>query len=545
MGAEMCEPTPEVTGSTVTDSTDIDPVPKKRGKSARYISIIICAIAAILVLTFCIINREEDVYYPNKEQKNTTNNYYRKEKKTTFPGLFTTALGLFSVVVGTLVDRLSLLFEERHHRRARYSGSWKKMIKACFSGIVWGPVFALLGFTLIIVMVLIFLTDRPVFQLSYLVYIFSGIGVGPLIMHLLNLNTESAVYISTILEEKGVYVANGLAWSYYFNYLKKALPKFEEAVNRTEGVNLFSNKLLLLVPLNCDMEDLSKLDNKIKKSDVNIWNGKDPYYFPVYQLTVNERETKEFAIQYVEEPLQALRDMSLLDGYNAVKIETCDEEVKLLYRTLVEILAHRKALYVQQMCILVPIKAKNRESLQDGGLVKCIMDVVNRSPTQTDGPLAFVKVEKNKQLSVDVSQPKKATDKSSHTDHTRVIKNDKKKEKAIKFDQNVRDKQDDMNINEKGKKGKKLRRKYKENTPKKTEREELIPARENVDSSDPNNSAPNKAQRLVQETGDEVTDSGATTSGINTEMVHIANGSQQSYQQEEQSSNDKQNETEL
>ena len=160
------------TENTVTDSTDIDPVPKKRGKSARYIANIICAIAAILVLTVCVIDREEDVYYPEKGQNNITNNYYRKEKKTTFPGLFTTALGLFSVVVGTLVDRLSLLFEERHHRRARYSGSWKKMIKACFSGIVWGPVFALLGFTLIIVMVLIFLTDSLCFS-SVILFIFS------------------------------------------------------------------------------------------------------------------------------------------------------------------------------------------------------------------------------------------------------------------------------------------------------------------------------------------------------------------------------------
>ena len=539
----MCENTPEQISPryTVMGSTDFEPVPKKRGKSARYMSRVICAIAAVLVLTFCIMNREEDIYYPDKGQKNTTNNYYRKEEKTTFPGLFKTALGLFSVVVGTLVDRLSLLFEERHHRRERYDGNWKKMIKACFSGIVWGPVFALLGCTLIIVIVLISLTDRPVFELSYLVYIFSGIGVGPLIMHLLNLNTASEVYISTILEEKGVYVANGLAWSYYFNYLEQALPIFEETVNKTEHGNLSLNKLLLLVPHDCNMEDLSKLDNKIEKL-YNLGNGEDPFNFPVYRLTINERETKQFAIQYVEAPLKALRDMSLLDGFNAVKIETCDEEVRLLCRTLSEILAHRKAQKIQRMCMLVPVKT---ECLQNGGLVKCIMKVVHRSCTQTDGTLGFVKVEKNTQLFVDVSQPKKTTDKSSQSSYTLITNHDKEKGKGMEFDLNVRGKQDDMNIDEKGTKEKKIRRKYKENTRQKTEQEELIPATENLDSSNLNNSAPNETQRSVQETAEEDTDNDATTSGTNaTEMMHIANGSRQSNQQED-CLNDRQNETEL
>ena len=338
-----------------------------------------------------------------------------------------------------------------------------------------------------------------------------------------------------------MYVANGLAWSYYFNYLEQALPIFEKTVKKTEHRNLSSNKLLSLVPHDCNMEELSKLDNKIEKL-YNIGNGEDPFHFPVYRLTINERETKQFAIQYVEAPLKALRDMSLLEGIDAVKIATCDEEVRLLGRTLSEILAHPKAQKLQQLCMLVPVKA---ECLQNGGLVECIMKVVSDSCTQTDGTIGFVKDEKNTQLFVDVSQPKKATDKSSQSCQNCVTNHNQEKGKGMKFDLNVRGKQDDMNIDEKGTKETKLRRTYKENTRQKTEQEELIPATENLDSSNPNNSASKETQRSVQETGEEDTDNGANTSGINTtEMIHIANGSRQSNRKQD-SLNDRQNETEL
>ena len=532
MGAITREPTPEQTtrGSTDMVTINSEPVPKKRGKRAIYTSLAICAITALLVLTFCIINREEDVYYLDKGERNTTHDFYTKKEKLTFPGLFTAALGLFSIVLGTLVDRLSLLVEECRHRRERYDGSWKKMIKACFSGIVWGSVLALLGCTLIIVILLIFFTDRPWFELNYLVYILSGIGVGPLVMQLLNLNTESKVYISTVLEGKEMCVANGLAWSYYFNYLEQALPYFEKIVNRPEHTNLSCKKLLLLVPHDCNMEELNKVDSQIEKL-YKIGNDQDPFRFPVYRLTVNEQDNKQFAIQYVEAPLKALGDMSLLAGFNAVKPETCDEEVKLLYRTLSEILAHRKAQRVQKTCMLVPIKAINPESLQNGGLVKCIMDVVDRSCTQTDSIPSFVKVEKNKQFIVDCSRSKKATDGSFQSGRTRGKNHDAEKGKNVKFDKNAKDKQDDMNIDDTGKSGGKLKRKYKNNTTttttKKAEQKELIPVRE--DCSGTNNSTLRGMQRLIQETVDG-NDSDATTSGIN--MEHISNRSHQSNQEE-------------
>jgi purine-cytosine permease-like protein len=88
-------------GKNTDIDPDLEPVPKERKKRARCVSIILCTITAILVIAFCIVNRNVVEYYPDATQKNTTNVCYRKEEKLTFSGLFTTALGLFGVVLGT------------------------------------------------------------------------------------------------------------------------------------------------------------------------------------------------------------------------------------------------------------------------------------------------------------------------------------------------------------------------------------------------------------------------------------------------------------
>ncbi|CAB4029300.1 stimulator of interferon genes [Paramuricea clavata] len=378
--------------NVVTNTADSVRFPKERKKRARYVSIILCTITAILVIVFCVVNRNVVEYYPDATQKNTTNVCYKKEGKLTFSGLFATVLGLFGVVLGTLVDRLSLIAEERHHLQERYDGSRKKMIKACFSGILWGPVFVLLGLTFVIVVILIFTTGKPWLELSYLVYIFSGIGVGPLIMHLLNLNTQSEVHISTILEEKQIYVANGLAWSYYFNYLDKALPKFNEKLannscntveyKKGQHVDLSSNKLILLISHDCTTRDnLTKLDNKIRK--LGTFSNRK-YKFPVYKLTYNDCNYV-YAIQYVEQPLQTLKKMSTLqsESIKALDEKQCDYQVKLLCRTLSAILKNPDNTECEDTCILVATKANSRESLNNGGLVNVIMQEVKANESGT------------------------------------------------------------------------------------------------------------------------------------------------------------------
>ncbi|XP_028407362.1 stimulator of interferon genes protein-like [Dendronephthya gigantea] len=387
-------------GNAETDSPDFEPVPEKRKHRARCVSVIICTIAALLVLTFCIVNRTEIEFQRDTPRKNTTNVCYIKKEKLAFSGLFTTALGLFGVVLGTLLDRVSLICEESYHLHQRYHGSWKEMTRACFSGIVWGPVIVLLGSTAMITVVLTFVTGEPWFKVSYIVYIFSGVGVGPLIMHLLNLNTQSEVHISTILEDKEMNIANGLAWSYYFSYLRLALPTFKKATSKPfrgphEQFKLSLKKLLLLIPHDSNMkEDLNELDSNITRLlDLNH----EPFRFSIYRLSVNERENEYFAIQYAKEPLEALREMSVVTAAKAITKKNHEEQVKLLYTTLRRILNSPPDQYCEGMCMLVPIKA-DEGSFKNGGLVKCILDIVHSrfiSKSSKNGSLlGFMKLKK-------------------------------------------------------------------------------------------------------------------------------------------------------
>ena len=534
--ASACEQ-PE---NTVTKAPDSEPLPEKRKKRARWTSILICTIAAILVTTFSVVYGTVVEYHPDTTQKNTTIVCYIKKEKLSLPGLFTTALGLFGVVLGTLVDRLSLVNEERHHRNQRYGGSWKKMIKACFSGIKWGPVIALLGLTAVIVVILIIKTNKPWFELSYLVYIFSGIGVGPLIMHLLNLNSQSEVHISTVLEEKGIYI--GLAWSYYFNYLKQALPIFGEATSRKfrhpyENIKLTSNKLLLLIPHDGYMkENFNELDRKVEKL-FDTGNDQDPFRFPVYRLTVRENEEYYCAIQYIKEPLKTLREMSKLEEIEAIKRKTYEEDVRLLCRTLSEILRKPPDEEFREMCALVPIRADSLESLKNGGLADCIMRGINQSgSTQRDGAPGFVKPAK--ELRVNIAEPTKPVDKKA-----KKVKNQRFSSTTYSDKQDVQiditNNQDDDSSNKKEKE-KKLKRNYKKKASDDPERQKIISA-ENSDNDDKNKTKQTEERPYTQEVGDK-NDSGASTSGITTEMTGT-DTKRQSDQQDEQSSNI--NETEL
>ncbi|XP_046847582.1 stimulator of interferon genes protein-like isoform X2 [Xenia sp. Carnegie-2017] len=231
----------------ITPLTALTSVPKKRGKRARKVSGVIFLVTASLVLTFGFIRRNEDEFERAScsNKRNSTRECFKKKEILTFPNIFGTALSLFGVVLGTLVDRLSLIGEEYRHREQRYDGSWKKMFKACFSGIHWRPVFLLIMLAAITLSILIIVREKagkPGFEIQHLVYILSGVGVGPLVMQLLNLNTQSEIHISSILEENETNIANVLAWHYYFNYLEKLLRVYKEAAH---SANLGSSKCFL------------------------------------------------------------------------------------------------------------------------------------------------------------------------------------------------------------------------------------------------------------------------------------------------------------
>ena len=185
--------------------------------------------------------------------------------------LFNLGFGLLGIFLGTFVDRLCTVIEELFQYKSRYSKDIHVLFKSCFSGINWFTVLVVLG----VLGGSIGFGHRTSPTYADLIYVLGGIGIGPLVIRLLNLNTNSKVEVSRILEEKEMYPGHTLAWSYFFNHLMPAINALSDRIKEIENpshvpkrneVKLSLNKLLLLLPLSTDLvkiEELITLDGTI------------------------------------------------------------------------------------------------------------------------------------------------------------------------------------------------------------------------------------------------------------------------------------------
>ena len=160
---------------------------------------------------------------------------------------------MLGVIFGTFAERLSLVSEEFFHVQRRYNGNIKKMYKACFSGFSWGAL--CVACAVVFIYFGILSASTHTFEPKYAACILiGGIGVVPLIMHLLNPNSQSEVHVSTILDKHETNPGDILAWSYYLNYLEPALLKFPNnkcILDQGQQIQLSLNKLILLISHNC------------------------------------------------------------------------------------------------------------------------------------------------------------------------------------------------------------------------------------------------------------------------------------------------------
>ena len=386
---------PQPNFQTPDDGINWENPPKKR-KCPRVTSFIICFLTAAGIITYGFLEKTVIEYEPNNDNstiklakiKTGTITCYTTKEKTTYPVFFNLGLGLMGIILGTFVDRFSLVIEELFQFKSRYNRDIRKLFKSCFSGINLPAVAAVC----LIVGVACTIGRETGFQLVDLVYIGGGIGVGPFVIHLLNLNTGSEVDVSIILEEREMYPAHTLAWSYYFNHLKPEVQKFNRAILKlqiehsssapsiNETKKLSQNKLLLLLPPSTDLTNIKILTSYDRHiTELNEDDGRNPYPFPVYNFTGYEKEC--FAMLCVKEPIMALRNMKFPTDYN-----TYEDEIKRFYKTLCEIIEKPPNDFCAMMGLVVPITVKtgDKEKLKNGGLTRIIMDKVNAQSASND-----------------------------------------------------------------------------------------------------------------------------------------------------------------
>ena len=283
------------------ENNGFGPLFKRRGKTATVSSVIMVVISGA-TLFFAVKDKEKEFHFL----------------------MFTAALLTLSFVFGELLRRLSLLFEEIKHKHTRYQGKWKGIFKTTYT-FDYGK--CILVATIASALILCYqlyeqyeVFSRPDFAILFFLNCF----VVPQLLFLVGLRQLSPVETAHLNEKENKNVADGLAWSYYFGYLKLVLPKLKEQISKSKPELRYAikeEKLLILLPKTCytcanivDADDRVKWVDNLTELSIDRGGIKNRIYkHAVYKIemprpdgTVGEYH---FILEYAT-PLMTLYDMS-------------------------------------------------------------------------------------------------------------------------------------------------------------------------------------------------------------------------------------------
>ena len=356
--------------SSPSSNHGFGPIPEKRQKRAAFVSTSLSLVIMVLLLgTFTRpmdLIELEPVGQPNASSASDFMKCKRRNNEYYHVGLFIWALNLVGIILGEFTNRLCLIFEEYFHLHTRYNGSVMNMLKACFSDISFKAVLFAAIFACVIIVSTLLSQGVEYFKLEYIEIILSGIGSGSLVVYLLSLDTLSRVQISSLMENNNRLVANGLAWSFYFGYLKIILPDLQQRISESPWAEkLSSKKLFILLPSDCyAFGKLSEEDDAIERAGDDAMIEYDceragvfkrSYRNVVYNLNKGGKPLY-ILVQYAT-PLCSLFDMSHSAEAN-LSAEDRDEQAKLFLRTLETILENPSEPGVLNKCKLVPYGRK-------------------------------------------------------------------------------------------------------------------------------------------------------------------------------------------
>lgn len=337
------------------ENNGFGPLSKRRGNTATVTSAIVFVISGALLLLAV-----------------------RKEKATS-EGIhllvFTAALLTLSFVLGELVRRFCLVSEELKHRHARYQGNWKGVLKTTFTFDNAGSILVVAISSALTLCFVLYEQYEAFSGPGYLILFFLNCLVVPQLSFLVGLRQLSPVETSDLNEKENKNVADGLAWSYYFGYLKLVLPKLGDRIAESDTFRhkITDEKLFILLPKTCYTFDaITKADPRVK------WAGKLPaskinragilersYQHAVHRIEMplpdGTVEEYHFVLEYAT-PLMSLYEMS--DHAKApLTGPERDHQVVLFIRKLREILDDSEE--CRGKYELVPISGNDTNKIAD------------------------------------------------------------------------------------------------------------------------------------------------------------------------------------
>ncbi|XP_015753479.1 PREDICTED: stimulator of interferon genes protein-like [Acropora digitifera] len=310
------------------------PLSKRRGRSATTVAVILVVVPVFALVITVIIAQDKKL-----------------EKDYLLFFINGTGRLLLSFVIGKLLQKMCLFCEEVQHKETRYNGSLKKVLKSTFAFRFGDYMFFFLS-VFLLVLIYAFEVKCTTFchEKYFWLFCLNSCWVA-MLSFVVGCREPSIVEVSQINERENKNVADGLAWSYYFGYLKLVLPKLDEQIGKSEEYRfkVTRKKLYILLPKNCyTFETIDKADPR-----VTIAGNLEPYEtnragilkrgygHTVYRVKMplpdgGEDEPYFLVLEYAT-PLMSLYDMSQ-NAEAGLSREQRDEQVVLFIRKLKEIL---------------------------------------------------------------------------------------------------------------------------------------------------------------------------------------------------------------
>ena len=236
--------------------------------------------------------------------------------------IFGAALLTLSLVLGEVVRRLCLVIEEIKHKQTRYEGSWRKVFISTFT-FTYGRSILIVGVVSLIIVSYFLYEHRNTFCRSeYALFFSMNCFLVPQLLFLVGLRELSSVEVSHINERENKNVADGLAWGYYFGYLKLVLPILEGQMGKSEyKYKITKKKLFILLPKTCytyativEADERIKCAGNLEPYEINRGGKlKRSYKYTVHRIEMPRPDggidEYHVLLEYAT-PLMSLYDMS-------------------------------------------------------------------------------------------------------------------------------------------------------------------------------------------------------------------------------------------
>lgn len=314
--------------------------------------------------------------------------------------MFFLCMSIVAMFLGELLRRVCLLVEEIYHRETRYEGSWKNVIcevlsvKNPYVGLGDTAIYLLLG---VIGYTAYHTYTENIDAISqdggkYLwLILFLNVVIVPTFGYLAGIKSPAEVERSDMNEKYKKNLADGLAWGYYFGYLKLVLPHLQTQIDRSNQEfreNIYPLKLLILLPKDCYCyKSLSECDDRIKSlgnlpplSINRAGVQKRQYHHTVHKITIpkgDQYEGEHYCLVEYATPLMSLYDMTK-DSNAVFSHEECLEQVKIFVCKLTEILEGDKDCHGKYQLVLLADTSTQKD------LAMVILKNIKNSPVDVN-----------------------------------------------------------------------------------------------------------------------------------------------------------------